>query len=115
MSEFYTRLQATAERLIDQFGTTAVLHKQTAHNPEPWNPVITSVDHDVSVVKSNISIVKRDETLMREGDLLLIMYSEIEPTLKDALTVDGKKYQIIQTQPLKPADTVLYYEILVRA
>jgi len=115
MSEFYSRLQATAERLINQFGTSATLHKQTAHNPEPWNPVITTEDYTVAVVKSNISVVNRDETLMREGDLLLIMYSDIEPTLKDALTVDGKKYQIIETNPLKPADTVLYYEILVRA
>lgn len=115
MSEFYTRLQATAKRLIDQFGSTAVLHKQSTHNPEPWNPVVTSVDHEVSIVKSSTSIVNRDETLMREGDILLLMFSEVEPTLKDALTIDGKKYQIIQTEPLKPAGTVLFYQILVRA
>lgn len=115
MSEFYTRLQSTAERLINQFGETAVLHKQSTHNPEPWNPVVTSVNHDVSIVKSSTSIVNRDETLMREGDILMLMYSEVEPTLKDALTIGGKKYQIVQTEPLKPAQIVLYYQILVRA
>lgn len=115
MSEFYSRLQSTAERLINQFGETAVLHKQSTHNPEPWNPVVTTEDYSVAIVKSSTSIVNRDETLMREGDILLLMYSEIEPTLKDALTIDGKKYQIIQTEPLKPAATVLYYQILVRA
>lgn len=114
MSEFYSRLQATAQRLINQFGTTAVLHKATAHNLEPWNPVITTTDIEVDVVKSDISIINRDETLMRQGDLLLIMFSSVEPELKDTLTIDGGKYQIIETQSLKPADTVLFYEVLVR-
>lgn len=118
MSGFYDRVEATARRLIQQFGQAAEFVREgeptgPAHDPQPGAPS----RHDCILVETGYSLTNRNETLVLQGDKLGIISTEgldIEPTKDDDLDIGGELYHFIDLQPLRPGGRTLLYEFHAR-
>ena len=112
MSYDYSRLRATADRLIAKFGVDAILHRPgtvnettypTVQLPGPKDPCI--------VVRDTYSAMERTGTLIEEGDVkLLIAVTDTPPTTADRLEVQGVTYHLQSVDPIQPGPTVLLYQ-----
>lgn len=118
MSAFYDRLEATAQRLIAQYGFGADLVRAgtptgPAHDPQPGAPT----RHACKVVEIEYSLTNRDATLVLQGDKLGLISTEglsIVPTKDDTLDIVGDVYRFVDLQPLRPGGQVLLYEFHAR-
>lgn len=110
----YTRLEATAKRLIEKYGKDATLTKITNSGPA-HNPTQTESTSTVKMVETGYSLTNRNESLVQAGDKLgLISTAGESPELKDKITIDSVKYNIIDLQPLNPGGVTLLFEFTAR-
>lgn len=111
---FYDRLQATASRLIAQYGREVILLKRTTSGTA-YNPVVTENSHYVYGVQSEYKSHEIDGTLIQRNDKKFLVYSSlVVPDTKDALQDGTKKYSIIDVKEIKPGTTNIFYEIQAR-
>ena len=118
MTAFYDRLEATAQRLIGQYGFGADLVRAgtptgPAHNPQPGAPT----RHACKVVEVEYSLTNRDATLVLQGDKLGIISTadlSIVPTKDDDLDIGGEVFHFVDLQPLRPGGQVLLFEFHAR-
>lgn len=113
----YTRLEATARRLIDKYGKAAQVEREGAptgppHNPQPGAPTT----HDCKIADIGYSLTNRNETLILVGDKVGIMSTDIDvvPALTDKLLIDGEVYNFLDVAPLNPGGVTLIYEYHAR-
>lgn len=116
MSDFYDGLQATATRLIKQFGKAASLETEGAPtgpewDPQPGAPVLTPI----TVVETGYSLTNRNETLIQSGDWVGIADSAVAIVQGAALLIGGRRLQVVEVQAINPGGTVLLYEVVGRA
>lgn len=110
----YARLEATAKRLIAQYGKASALIRQTTSGP-PHNPVITETRYDIAMVETGYSLTNRNETLVLAGDKLGIISTAGEaPIMADKIEIDGTRYSFVDIKPLNPGGTTLMWEIHAR-
>lgn len=111
---FYSRLNATAQRLIRTYGKDATLVRQTQSGPD-HDPTITETEYTVKMVELQYSMTNRDSTLIQEGDKLGLISTENEsPQFDDKIEVNGERFSFVDLQPLSPADTTLLWEFTAR-
>tara|TARA_R110002049_G_scaffold281333_1_gene460858 strand:+ start:20601 stop:20954 length:354 start_codon:yes stop_codon:yes gene_type:complete len=111
----YTRLQATANRLIAQYGKAAVVTRSTVTGPG-HDPVLTPVEYDVTLVETGYRLTNRDSTLIQTGDKLglISVAGETQPQKGDKLTIEGDVYAFVELEPLNPGGLTLLYEFQAR-
>lgn len=111
----YTRLEATARRLIDKYGKPSQVVRLTQSGP-PHNPVVTETAHDCKLADIGYSLTNRNETLILAGDKVGIMSTDlaIVPTKDDKLRIDGEDYNFVDLAPLNPGGLTLIYEYHAR-
>jgi hypothetical protein len=118
VSAFYDRMEATAQRLIGNYGQNADIVREGAptgppHDPQPGAPT----RHPCRMVETEYSLTNRDTTLVLQGDKLGIISTaglSIVPTKDDDLEVDGDVYHMVDLQPLRPGGQTLLYEFHAR-
>lgn len=111
---FYARLNATARRLIRQYGKDATLVRLVESGPA-HDPTVTETEYTVRMVETGYSLTNRNETLVQVGDKLGIISTEGEaPQFDDKLEIGGERYNIVDLQPLNPGGTVLIHEFTAR-
>lgn len=111
----YTRLEATARRLIAKYGKPAAVVRRTTSGP-PHAPVVTETAHACTVADIGYSLTNRDATLIQTGDKVGIMSTDlaIVPALPDKLRIDGQDYAFVEVQPLNPGGLTLLWEYVAR-
>lgn len=115
MSPLYARLEATARRLIGSYGKPAAIVREERSGP-PHAPVVTEVEHPVTLVETGYSLTNRNESLIQTGDKVgLISTAGESPQLDDVLRMDGADYRFADLQPLNPGGLVLLYQFVCRA
>lgn len=110
----YTRPKATADRMIERFGMTAAIRRQTLGGPS-YDPSVTVTDHTCTLVVLDIDLSKVDGTLIELADKMAYVSTaglSIEPTTADKIVVSGKEYAIKNVKPLAPAGVTVYWEII---
>lgn len=117
MSAFYDRLEATAKRLIAQYGFDAELVRAGAptgppHNPQPGAPT----RHACKVVETGYSLTDRNTTLVEVGDKMGIISTSVDivPDKADDLDINGEVYRFVDLKPLAPGGQNLLYEFHAR-
>jgi hypothetical protein len=110
----YSRLKATADRLIARFGKTAQIVTTTTSGPD-YDPTVTEATTDATVVELDYSLTNRNETLVQQGDKLFLVEADAAPDMEAKIRLDGVDYAMIDVQPLSPGATVLLYEVQARA
>lgn len=115
----YSRPLATANRLIARFGQDGFVQRPgtptgPAYDPTPGTPV----DHAARFAVLEYTSRDIDGTRILATDKMVYLAVgalTIEPTTSDLLVeADASIYKIIDVKPLKPATTVLFYQIQVR-
>jgi hypothetical protein len=120
MSDFYTGLQATASRLLVQFGKPMTLRINTGslYDPVAQTNAPTYTDYPVSGLvlnygKESSGISNESGTFVQTADkkLLISVANAPEPTT-GALVVDGADvYTIQNVKSLSPAGINLLFEL----
>jgi hypothetical protein len=114
----YPKTRATAERLIERFGRSAVLVRMTkgggpASDPGPATPA----NHACKVVITNYSDRDRDDTVIKTGDRKILLSTAglaIIPALSDRLSVDGESFQIVDIKTLDPGGVKILWTLQAR-
>jgi hypothetical protein len=99
----YTRLQATAQRLIAKYGQTG-----TVTRLEPPDPVYggepVPTPYPATLVPMAYEARSIDGTVIQTGDMQIYISAvglPIEPTVGDVVTANGADYAIINGDPNK--------------
>ena len=118
MNAFYDRLEATARRLIRDYGYSASLVRAGAPTGTAWDPKPGApVPHACKVVETRYSMLNRDATLVLQGDKMGVVSTEglsIVPTKDDTMVLGGDEYYFVDLQPLQPGGQTLLYEFHAR-
>lgn len=114
----YTRSQATASRLIARFGASGAIRRQSSTGGNAWDPssgTITTTDHAVKMAVLDYSQRDINGTTIQQTDKQVFVSVDglsIVPTTSDSVvTPDGQVLSVVNVKPLKPAATVVMYEI----
>lgn len=126
----YTRMRATAVRLIEANGRTMTFTKlgSTPLNPaEPWREDSGVDDTDITVIvlESEFENEDIDGTLVRRGDKkMLVAASSIEANAPSGADTDledydelldgGTPWKIERVLPTRPGEPRVMYEVQVR-
>jgi hypothetical protein len=112
----YARAQATAERLIANFGQTATLSK-TANTSTAYNPTRTTTTYTCTVAVLDFRNAEIDGTLVKRGDKKVYISTDglsVAPEVHDTLTIGSEIHAILAVMPISPAGTVVYWEVQAR-
>jgi hypothetical protein len=123
MSKDYNKSAATAQRLIKKFGVSASFRRiEGTEDPlKPWEgETDTEVGYpttacliplsatDIKLMPDGTSLDTAQRCLMEAVDL------KQEPTVGDAVLIDGVTWQIINVVPLKPSTINVFWDMIVR-
>lgn len=117
MSFDYTRVRATAERLLARFGQAVTLIKQGAAVGPEWNPTPgPGTEHIITAVDENSMRRDLSGTLIGEGVHALIVSTSagVEPSQADSIRMGGREYEIVEVKPLAPGGVVLLWECTIQ-
>lgn len=113
----YARSQATAARLVANFGAPASLIKVVSSGTE-FAPTRTKAD-PVTVNVVDLDITKRDTAGSLVGESRRTLYMEagagVVPAKGDKIVVKGVEHEIDSADPLTPASTDVFYTITLVA
>lgn len=110
----YVGSNATATRLIENFGATVQLVRPGATAGDEWNPRLNEFDQDLTVKAVDLGIKERlvSGTLTRElRRVALIAATGTKPAHGDKISLGGVLSEIIEVRPLSPAGVDVLYEV----
>lgn len=113
----YTKPQATADRLIEKFGSTGAI-RRTTNGGDEWAPTVTTTDYAAIICTPGYKLENRNATLIQAGDkvgLIAMKDLSITPTMADKVVIEDVAYSFVDLQPLRPAGTTVLYEFHARA
>lgn len=115
VAPLYKRLEATAKRLLAQYGKDCAIVREERRGPE-WAPVVTQTEYPVKLVETGYSLTNRNETLVQAGDKVGIISTAaaVAPRLHDPIRIDGEMYRLIDLQPLNPGGLTLLFQFTAR-
>lgn len=121
MSSFdYTKSAATATRLIGRFGAVGAIRRSATTGGNAWDPssgTTTTTDYPATMVVTDYAQKDVNGTVILATDkkVLVAPGVAVVPGVTDTLvTPDGATLNIVNVNPLKPAGTVVMYEIQAR-
>lgn len=122
MSQFYTGLQETADRLLRAYGRSILLKitNKSSYNPSTGAIAETHTEHtvQVAILPNVLKLADKYQNEYAEGDVLLRTSRKFilsakdltgEPTCGDILVFDGYDWNIFGISPINPAGTSLLY------
>lgn len=115
----YTRLLATANRLLTKYGKPGQIVTDGAptgppHNPQPGPETLTAC----VLVEAENSIKNRPNTVVQEGDVFgyIAASAPVAPTMARRLRIDGgPELEFVELLPLNPGGVTLLHEFRARA
>lgn len=113
----YDRAQATAERLIARFGKDVTVRTPGPTSGSPFDPTpSTPSDELLKGVELKTSLFYRAQSFMTADDIRLLIEAPNggAPGSDEIILIDGIEHQIIESMPFKPADVLLYVELIIR-
>ena len=116
MSTDYLGLQNTAKSLIENFGSTIPIKKISAetYNTITGEVATTETTSTIYAVKINYNRNEINDTSILIDDIKLYIAGDTKIEQTDKLVIEGNEYNIINITEIKPANTVVYYEVQVR-
>lgn len=116
----YTAAEATAHRLIANFGQAATLRLMTTTGGSAFDPTSgtqTTTNYSVTLVETDYTRAEIAGGLVERGDKKLLLSTDgltVTPALSDKIVMNSVVYAIIDIKPINPGGTVLLYEIQAR-
>lgn len=115
----YAKPAATAQRLLERFGSALMLTRSTpaAYNPATGTATSTSADHAGFGVRLDYEQREIDGTNIRRGDARIYVAPDlaVTPQTGDSITMGADVWQVVASRPLAPAGVVVIHDVQVRA
>ena len=117
MSFDYDEIAAIAKELITEFGQSCVLTKITQGT---FDGVLggstgdTTATHTVNAVIDNFNTKLIDGTMVKIGDKLAYIESDVEPLIDNTLRVGTVVHKVVNVETISPGGTVCLYQAQVR-
>ena len=114
----YTKTIATAQRLIERFGTTGAIVRTSGADETTYPPTPGSeTSHACKLALMDYRTSDRDGTNITARDVKAYIAPDagVAPQIGDALTTGGLRFHIVNVNPLQPAGTVVFWECQVRS
>ena len=127
MSDFYSRMQATADRLIKQYGKPqpgVLTRQQISKHDKVLNAVIEdqplTTPITIVVLPASKGTVEAFDNRIKNGTIGLSRIRFVvasafgvtfEPEPKDTLTFEGENWEVLGCTPVKPGDTAIVYKM----
>ena len=106
----YTPLKTTADNLIKQFGQTVTFTRLA----ETYSHT-TGLSSSASTYTADIVLLgeskEQDATGLISESQNALLASSTEPLISDSVVVGSESYRVQQVNDVKPAATVIYYEL----
>ena len=127
----FTRLSATATRLISAYGremslvtiTNSFGYPSESLTPSEglspssgtsYNPVQTETTESIYGVETKFDNNDRNDWLIESKDVAILLDSTVEPKPSMRLRDSGVDYSIVNVKRVKPADKSIIYKLQVR-
>lgn len=113
---FYSNLsnialnQIKAKGILLTFSTVTV----DSFDPELGRNNTTASTYSSYGLSLNYKSGLIDGTIIKSGDIRLLMDSTTEPKINDKVTIDSKSYKIISVKQTNPAGIAVMYEAQLR-
>ncbi len=121
MSQFETRLRATAKRLLDSYGKSMLLrHVDTdAYDTATATPVSVVTTYAVMGSIREPSAIEIDNDLVQAGDRYVTLAAQgllaPEPVPGDQLEIDGVRWQVLRVNATYSGEDPALYDLHVRS
>ena len=121
--EFYSKMQATANRLLKGKGQEITLTRQTAgaYDPATGTASVTTTTQTVYGAMFEYGDKNIDGVLIKEGDKQLLLSALnsagtalVAPQLNDTVTINTVVYTVVRIKPLSPAGTTVLFDCNIR-
>lgn len=114
---FYTRMAATASKLLDKYGADVSVVRVESGSVDPVTGVVT--EGNTLTLKAKGLINKFDDKLIdgtriKASDRVLIMNNAFVPLMTDRPTVGGQNWTIVEVNTVQPANVPVVYMVQVR-
>ena len=112
----YTQSRATATRLLEKFGASAVIVSMEAGDGPAWDPgAPTETENAVTAAVVEYSAFERNGTSVEAGDKkALVTAGVIAPDTSMIFRWQGVDHQIVRVMPISPAGVDVVFEMQVR-
>jgi hypothetical protein len=121
--EFYSKMQATANRLLKGKGQEITLTRQAAgaYDPATGTAAVTTTTQTAYGAMFEYGDKNIDGTLIKEGDKQLLLSALnstgtalVAPALNDTVTINTVVYTVVRIKPLSPAGTTVLFDCNIR-
>jgi hypothetical protein len=121
--EFYSKMQATANRLLKGKGQEITLTRQTAgaYDPATGTAAVTVTTQTAYGAMFEYGDKNIDGVLIQEGDKQLLLSALnsagtalVAPQLNDTVTINTVVYTVVRIKPLSPAGTTVLFDCNIR-
>lgn len=114
----YTRLAATAVRLLAKYGAPLLLTRTTEgeYDPETGTSTGGTATYNVTGAAFDYAQDDIDGTLIRRGDMRVYIAPDaaVTPQTGDTLPVQGFVWNVVESRPLQPADKIVLHDVQIR-
>ena len=117
MSDFYDRITKTANALLDRFGQTVQIVRETAGAIDPITGQVTAGQVETFRVFGVVNAIDDkliDDTRILATDRMVVIESKVKPLMTDKITVDGATWSIEEIKESSPAGKPIVYHIRIR-
>lgn len=114
---FYTRMAATASKLLNKFGGTVTVVRNVGGSVNPVTGAVTPGSNTTLTAKGLISRFDDsliDGTRIKSSDRLLMIDNTFEPAMTDKPTIASQNWTIVEIRTIKPANVAVMYALQVR-
>lgn len=121
--EFYSKMQATANRLLKGKGQEITLTRQTAgaYDPATGTAAVTVTTQTAYGAMFEYGDKNIDGVLIKEGDKQLLLSALnsagtalVAPQLNDTVMINTVVYTVVRIKPLSPAGTTVLFDCTIR-
>lgn len=112
----YRRMRATATRLLTENGAKYIVTRKGGvsvvggveyhKDDQTFNAIGVRTDYKPSEIDGSVII---------NGDVRIAFTASPELQIGDLVLIDGKKYRIVEPNPIKPASILISYRAQLRA
>lgn len=112
---FYTRLEATATRLLTTYGVqyTFTNNIQGSYDPATGQNSITTTTYNKYVVRDTFNLFEQNNTAVEQGDIRALAESGTY-TVDDTVVMDGETWRVMDASPITPGATNVAVELRLR-
>lgn len=114
---FYTRMAATASKLLNKFGGAVTVVRNVGGSVNPVTGVVTPGSNTTLTGKGLLNKFSDDlidGTRIKASDRLLMLDSSFEPVMTDKPTIASQNWTIVEIRTIKPANVAVMYALQVR-